>query len=533
MSSLRLPWLVAATVFVFCFKEPAAVATVVDDVPAAIQQILAAGGAGPATDAAALKTFYEQRNYLPVWIDSAGTGARAQSLLQGLRQAGRDGLEPADYDPGALAAAGAADAATLASADVALNGILLRYASDVSRGRTLASKAGPMQSFTPKPFDPLQVLNNAAAAPDPGGYVQSLSPTSPLYLGLRESLDRHRALAAAGGWPSLPDGPTLVPGAVDERVSALRARLQVSGDLAGAPSARSSTHYDDDVRNAVIRFQQRHGLAPDGSVGPQTREALNVSVEARIRQLLANLERVRWLPEDLGDTHVLVNVPAFDLAVVQGGLTVMQMRVIVGRPSRATPIFSSEIVEVEVNPFWYVPPTILREDKLPILRSNPGALASQGIRVIGADGTQLDPRLIDWSQVSANRFPYKLRQDPGERNALGRIKFTLPNPYDVYLHDTPQRALFQQSARALSSGCVRVERPVDLAEFLLAGDWGRERIERAVASRRHQYIAVAKPVPVHLVYITAWRDQAGLVHFRNDLYNLDGQSQARLARRLP
>ena len=537
MSSLRLPWLIAASLFVVFFKEPAAVATVVDDVPTAIQHVLESGpaisGVGRPVDTAALGAFYQQRDYRPVWADSSGIGARAQSLLEVFREAGRDGLVPADYDPGSAAITSAADATALAAADVALNDALLRYASDVSRGRVPSGKAGRPQSLTPKQFQAMQVLNDAASAPDPKTYLQSLSPANPLYLGMRESLDKYQALAAAGGWPSFPDGPTLIPGAEDARVPALRLRLQLTGDLASTPSPHPSIQYDDEIRKAVIRFQERHGLAPDGSVGPQTREALNIPVDARIRQLVVNLERARWLPEDLGDTYVLVNLPAFDLVVVRGGAWVMQMRVIVGRPSRPTPTFSSEIVNVEVNPFWYVPPTILREDKLPILRSNPGALAAQGIRVISPGGMELDPRQIDWSQVSASRFPYILRQDPGERNALGRLKFTLPNQYDIYLHDTPQRALFQLSTRALSSGCIRVERPIELAEFLLGGDWPRDRIERAVASRRHQYLTLGTPVPVHLVYLTAWRDHAGQVQFRNDLYNLDVQSIAQLDRRRP
>jgi murein L,D-transpeptidase YcbB/YkuD len=525
----------ACLVFIFV-QEPVRAEAILDgmpdSMPAAVQRVLELAAAATATvtvagkpiDVEPLRMFYEQRQNAPAWVEPVGANVRAHALLKALRDAAQDGLDPTEYDPGPLVTSGYGTE-TLAVSDVALSAALLRYALDVRQGRTMLSKPDQHPPLTLKPVDPVQILSAAAVAPDPKLFVEGLAPADPFYQGLRQALAGYRVLAAAGGWTTLPDGPKLAVGHIDPRVPILRFRLEVTGDLPAGTYVRSENRFDDDLRQALSRFQARHGLPADGVLGPRTRDALNVPADARVRQLLVNLERARWLPEELGDPYVLVNMAAFQLEVVEAGRPALDMRVVVGRPARSTPAFSDEITYLELNPYWHVPRTILIEDKLPILRSNPGVLTAQGIRVIAPGGVRVDPTVIDWSTVSARNFPYTLRQDPGERNALGRIKFMFPNAYDIYLHDTPSRGLFRRPMRAFSSGCIRVERPLDLAEYLLRanGDWSRERIQRAIAAGKNRSVTLAKPVPVHLLYLTAWMGRDGRVQFRDDFYNRDGR----------
>ena len=303
----------------------------------------------------------------------------------------------------------------------------------------------------------------------------------------------------------------------------LRLRLQLTGDLAADAQGHPQSRYDDDVHRAVRRFQQRHGLPANGIVDEQTRAVLNIPVQERIRQILANLERARWLPDDLGDPHVLVNLADFALHVTERGRDVLRMRVVIGDPETITPVFSDKISYIEINPYWNVPRSIAVKEKLPVLKRNPGALKAQNIRLLGPGGEEIDPATINWSAVNANNFNYRLRQDPGERNALGRIKFMFPNPYGVYLHDTPSRALFRRQVRAFSHGCIRIEKPIELATFLLRDKegWGRARILQTIAQGNNRAIVLRNPVSVHLVYLTAWLDGEGETQFRDDHYNLD------------
>jgi L,D-transpeptidase YcbB len=531
MHAHRFPWLLAVTAVFLILREPLLAAEAPTPLAAAVQRTLEATGpiligAGKPVETEALKTFYEQRQNVPLWVDATGLNSRGQALLRAFEGSARDGLDPADYDPGAAVRA-AAETDQLAATELGLSASLLRYATDIRRGRAVPEKMDDDQRIAPRPIDPAQVLAGAATAPDVNVYVASLAPADPFYLGLRQALDRYRAIAAAGGWPAIPAGGKLALGSNDARVSDLRRHLQLTGDLAAEPTGQVSTRYDETVRQAVRRFQERHGLSATGDVNAGTLQALNVPVSTRIRQILINLERARWLPEDLGDPYVLVNMAAFELDVVEAGKPVLEMRVVVGERENETPVFSDEISYIEINPYWNVPKSIAYKEKLPQLRRNPNALAAQNIKVIGPGGTPINPASIDWSTVGAN-FPYRLRQEPGPRNALGRIKFMFPNPYDVYLHDTPSRALFKRQVRAFSHGCIRVEKPMELAEFLLRGSWSRERIQKAIDAGKNRAITLMKPVPVHLVYLTAWVDPEGMVQFRDDLYNRDARLVAAL-----
>lgn len=361
--------------------------------------------------------------------------------------------------------------------------------------------------------------------------------TRPYQQDLETALAIYGAIAERGGWPSFAAGESLRLGDSDSRVPILRRVLAATGDLPardqsgfasvkaglveGGDSARTD-QFDPLLDRAVRAFQDRHGLEVDGVVGPRTRAALNVGVDRRIAQIRANLERVRSLatPEA---RYVLVNAGGQTVTLIEDGAAVLSMRAIVGLPSRQTPDLSSRITTIEFNPFWNVPDRIALLDILPKVKRDPGYLAERKIRVFSGWNDQeriLDPDAIDWSRLGQGNLPYRLRQDPGPRNALGRIKFTFPNRHGVFMHDTPDRHLFDRPMRNFSSGCIRIEQPVELATALLAADqrWTRSEIEAAIDTGETRKVELREPVPIHLVYVTVWLDRLGRVQLRDDVY---------------
>lgn len=341
---------------------------------------------------------------------------------------------------------------------------------------------------------------------------------------LEGALAHYRLLAAQGGWPPVPAGPVLREGVRDERIPLLRERLVASADLAASAGGREAA-FDGTLKEAVQRFQRRHGLAADGQVGAKTLRALNVPVSERIRQLTASLERCQALPPLLERRHVVVNIADFSLKLYEEGRLRLQMPVIVGRPYRQTPVFHSRISSLVLNPSWNVPKSITTRDLLPKVKKNPEYLRQMGFRILRdwKGGAEIDPATIDWASLVPARFPYRLRQDPGPANALGRLKFFFPNPYDVYLHDTPSQELFQQDARAFSSGCIRIGRPLELAAYLLQGTalGTSDALEAAISRGGTRTLGVPRPIAISVVYMTAWVDPEGILHFRPDIYNRD------------
>jgi murein L,D-transpeptidase YcbB/YkuD len=310
----------------------------------------------------------------------------------------------------------------------------------------------------------------------------------------------------------------------DARVVQLRQRLMSSGDL--TLEGPDPEIYDTALVQAVERFQLRHGLEADGVVGAKTLEALNAPVQQRIDQILINMERWRWMPDDLGDRYILVNLAGFELDVVEDGSTVLDMRVVVGKTYRRTPVFSGRMTYLDFNPYWHVTPTIARKDILPKIQADPGFLKTDGMRVFdgwGEDAREINPEIVDWSLIEPKTLTFKFRQDPGPKNALGRVKFMFPNQFNVYLHDTPSRDLFQRTVRTFSSGCIRVERPLELAEYLLHDDpgWSRARIDSVIAAGKALTVVLPKAIPVHLTYSTVWFGEGGTLHFRDDIYGRD------------
>lgn len=470
-----------------------------------------------------IRSVYPERDYVPIWTDASGLNSRGKRLLDWLTdEIPRHGLRAADYHVNAIEALQRAHGVgALVDVELALSDAFVLAGSDLLSGRLNAETLDPEWIAMPRRRDLAAVLGDAAARPDPDAALERLVPRDPGYRRLVDRLAALQRLRDAGGWPAVEPGPTLREGDSGARTDQLVRRLAASSDL-----TQHADSFDADVTAAVQRFQRRHGLEPDGVVGPATLAALNVPVQARIDQIIVNLERWRWLPETLGARYLAVNIAAFELTAMDAGRPVLSMRVVVGRPYRRTPVFSGTLSYLVLNPDWEVPRTIAVQDKLPLIKRDPSYLAQQNFTLLkgwGAEERVIDPSSVDWSKVTAGNFGYRLRQAPGPNNALGRIKFMFPNKFSVYLHDTPARELFAKESRSFSSGCIRLQRPVDLAEWLLADDpaWGRAAIERAIGSGTQQTVRLRRPTPVHLLYWTAWVDDQGELNFREDIYDRD------------
>jgi murein L,D-transpeptidase YcbB/YkuD len=484
-----------------------------------------------------LAEFYARRGYQPAWDDSQ----RVAGLRTLIGRAAEHGLDPEDFFASHLQepAQPASGPEARADFDLLLTEALIRYGYQLHFGKVDPTVMEPAWNFRrgfANDADPVSALADAVAAPSLQEYLESRLPGGPWYRQLQLALARYRAMVAAGGWPTVPGGPVLRPGDRDARVPVLRQRLRVEGDLPAELEAADAEGFDADLAAAVQRFQERHALARDGSVGARTLEALNVPAQSRVDQLRLSLERVRWLADDVPDTYVVVNVAGFRVGFVRGHELAWSSRVVVGRAARQTPIFGGLMTYIDLNPTWTVPPTILREDILPKLRRDPGYLARENISVIDRNGRTVDPRGIDWKAYGRS-IPYSLRQEPGPANSLGRIKLMFPNRYAVYLHDTPAKTLFDKPERDFSSGCIRVDDPLALAALVLDDpQWDRGALEAAIATGKTRRVQLRKPMPVLLVYLAAVADRSGTVRFYRDVYDrdaallaaLDGPVQLRL-----
>lgn len=478
----------------------------------------------------ALPAFYGRRAWAPAWTGDGRLSPCAEGLLAGIADAESDGLEPEDYhlEPALRLVRAARDGEVtpeeLAHLDLLLTDAFLTLGAHLLHGRVDPERMEADWLANRRQRDMGAVLEAALAQGDVAGTLAALRPTQPGYRGLRSALAEIRAVAADGGWGTVPAGAALHPGDDDPRVPAIRRRLAAAGDL--GPGGGTGTLYDAGLAAAVARFQHRHGLDADSVTGARTLAALNVPAEARARQVAVNLERWRWLPDDLGRTHIRVNIADYRVEVREGGEVQLEMRAVVGRDYRQTPMFSGSMTYLVLAPYWHVPPGIAAADKLPEVQRNPGYLAAQRMVLLDrATQHAVDPATVDFAAMSGAEFNrrYRLRQDPGPLNALGRVKFMFPNRHNVYLHDTPSPELFLRTERAFSSGCIRLERPMELADFLLRGnpEWPPERIRSVAAGAKETPVLLAEPVPTHLLYWTAFVDGDGRLHFRPDLYDRD------------
>jgi murein L,D-transpeptidase YcbB/YkuD len=492
--------------------------------PAALQVT----GAVPQEFSADVARFYAERQYRPLWFNGVQPGAKAAALLAVLGQAEAEGLNPADYAPAALRQACGAD---LLACELRLTDSLLRYTRDVAYGALRAVDTDPNWHIPQRMLPAAELLDQVAASSDLAALLQQLPPSHAAYRQLRTALAERRQTAAIRGF-ALPAGPSLRPGDRDDRVMALRERL--GADRPALLGSADAAYFDAPLAAAVVAFQARHGLDEDGIVGTRTLAALNVTPEERIAQIRLNMERWRWLPRDLGDSHILVNLAGFDLTLVQAGEPTLRLRAISGRPDRTSPAFASRINRLVINPDWTVPRRLAVEDMLPQLQRDPLALQAKGIVILRRqDGVlvEVDPAGIDWRSYHKNNFPFVLQQLPGPHNSLGLIKFAMPNPFDIYIHDTPAKALFSKKIRTLSSGCIRVDQSLQLASRLLGDnpDAAMHTLQEAIERGETTSLPVSPQLPVYLVYLTAWVDEQGNLQFRNDVYGRDLQMRDRFA----
>ena len=481
--------------------------------------------------------FYGINGNMAAWSDPA-TVTRMLAAIESVRA---DGLDPEDYHVSALATLGPglpADPVDLARRDVLLTDALYVMLYHLAFG-----KADPNRLDKDWNFDDLyetldladtqtrEELAVRAVAAVTKGEVDELfaraRPDQAVYEALRAAYAIHLELAAAGGWPEVPAGATLREGDDDPRVAVLRTRLARTRDL--APGQATGSAYDAELTAAVLRFQARHGLDTDGAVGPRTLAALNVSAAERADQLRVNLERARWVMSyDNGGNFVLVNISGFYTWLVRKNELVWASRVQVGKPYTRSPVFTGTMTYLEFNPTWTVPASIANRSILPAVKKDPGYLAAKDMVLLDNQGNEIPPETVDWNTVT--RMPCTVRQNPGPQNALGRVKFIFPNKHAVYLHDTPSRQHFSRSTRAFSSGCIRVENPLELAALLLddQSGWDRDRIDAVMASGKRTTVRLTDPLPVFLIYWTAFVMADGQVNFREDIYGRDAPVLATL-----
>jgi murein L,D-transpeptidase YcbB/YkuD len=475
-------------------------------------------------DTDALRAVYEERHYAPLWVTGTRADQRTREVAAVLADAGAEGLDPRWYHTEAIGRRlGATDPDGIVQLELLLSDGVLRYAEHQTRGVTPPAPGDPEAAFEPPPLGPSEILLSIARASDPAEQLRALAPAQADYRRLRAALARYREIEKDGGWPVIPDGPKLRVGMSDPAVPVLRRRLSLTGEI---DAASGSKQYDAALAVAVRTFQQRNGLAADGVLGPATRAELNMPVGRRIEQIIVNMERWRWVGP-LGERYVKVNVPAFTLEMVEDGHTVLTMPVVVGKTTDRTPLFSAEIRSLVFNPSWHIPPRIVREEILPKARNDAAYLDRQGyvVRHVPARAPSGDD-----GGAEAVQTVMRLRQPPGPKNPLGRVKFNMPNVFGVYLHDTPSRGTFAARRRALSHGCVRLGKAMDLADALMtpSGGWSAERRQRLLSNWDTRTIALSVPTPVHVLYQTAWTDDAGAVHFRPDLYGRDDALEKQL-----
>jgi murein L,D-transpeptidase YcbB/YkuD len=480
--------------------------------------------------------FYETRQFQPAWRESS----RLDALVAAIEGLTDDGLDPAAYHLESLRSyrldVRIGSALTLedrADLDLLATDAFMLAAHHLYLGKVDPQQLSPQWNFTERPFEierGLAMLSERLAAGRVRETLDAARPQHAWYQRGRERLREYRALAARGGWPTVPEGPTLRPGMVDARVPVLRRRLAITHDFIAPAQATEPDLYDVALEAGVKAFQERHGLTADGVVGAGTLRAMNVPVSARIDQIRVNLERGRWALHEIKGDFVLVDVAGFHVSYFRADEPVWTSKVVVGRDQRETPVFRSTITYVVFNPTWTIPPGILVKDKLPELRRNPGALRRMHIRVLDGSGREVDPYAIEWQRYGPDRLPpYQFRQDPGPDNALGLVKIMFPNPYFVYLHDSPAKSLYEQDQRTFSSGCIRVQRPFELAQLLLADpQWDQAAIEAVIAKGETRTVSLATPVPVLILYWTAQPRPDGQVIFHNDVYDRDAPLLAAL-----
>ncbi|MBO6575619.1 MAG: L,D-transpeptidase family protein [Rhodothermales bacterium] len=472
-----------------------------------------------------IQQFYAANAYRAAWMDGPEPTRLAEMLMREIEASEQDGFRPEAFGLTALH-----EATELVeedpvprnavAAELEFSRAFIQFAGAHLEGRVDPRGLGSEVYLTVPRAQMDSILTEVLSGSPPRSLRTLLVPESPRYENLVDALARYREIADRGGWQPVSDGDELIrPGDLDPRVPALRARLSASGDLASG--AMSDSTFDGAIQSALARFQERNGLVVDSTVGPATLAALNTTVEERIRQIEMSMERLRWLPRDLGDRHIFVNIPEFKVYGYDEGRESLEMRVVVGSEygGRETPVFQDEMDHVVFNPYWNVPRSITMGEILPNVKEDPGYLASRGYEGVDGDGDVVPGAAVTVDDIESGAV--RIRQQPGTNNALGQVKYMFPNRHAIYLHDTPADHLFSEAERDFSHGCIRLEDPPGFGEYVLGQEgWGLLDVESAIASNERQVVRLSETIPVYIMYLTAFEDD-GLIAFRGDIYDND------------
>ncbi len=512
--------------------QPAAVSAALED---RLNQLETAGridvGDARIVSQQALPEIYESNGFQPFWT------AQGLAELRGLiADVSKDGLTPEDYHLATLTKlapdVGGSDALAQAQVDILATDAFYLLLYHLYFGKVDPVSFHPAWNFDSRPGVDLNLaplVKDALSQGQAGRAIAQARPNNWLYDRMRAALAEYRTLDANGGWMPVPAGEGLKIGSRGSRVVALRRRLAVSGELTG--QRLDNELFDEPLAAAVRAFQEDHRLVSDGMVSAATLKEINVPVSGRIGQIRVNLERGRWVPHEISASDlVIVDVAGFQVSFLRNRAVTWRGKAQVGKSYRQTPIFKSTIDHVVFNPTWTVPPGILAKDILPAVRRDPAALAKKKLQVIDSQGRPVDPASIDWSQYTGRNFPYMLRQGPGPDNALGLVKIMFPNTHQVYLHDTPSKGLFDKNERAFSSGCIRVERPFELAKLLLndPANWNDTTIDAVLKDGATRTVRLKTPVPVLIMYWTIDPTAEGRPVFKRDPYDRDPKLLAAL-----
>ncbi|WP_416897726.1 MAG: L,D-transpeptidase family protein [Minwuia sp.] len=467
----------------------------------------------------ALRAAYAQYLFEPIWTAESAHDlydTAADSFSRGI-VIEDGGLQQIDD---LIERRNSADPAVAAEADIGLSTIFLRLAGEVSNGLSDEGEAAEPRRFGPNQAKLTRAIVNAGNGSIEAA-LDSLEPEHPQFSKLKSALEQYRGIADRGGWLAIPAGGIVREGERDARIPALRERLAVEGFGDGRPMLMDQPdRFDAGTVTALKAFQRRHGLEDDGVLGPNTLEALNESVESKIDRIVDTMYRLRK-QGDFGERHVWVNIPSFTAEGWNAGHREISMKTIVGRPDRQTPIFSDEVEYVVTSPKWNVPVSILRRDKMPKLREDASYARQNNFRVFErASGAEVSAYSVNWNDPSSAKR-YKLVQEPGDNNALGQLKIIFPNQYSVYMHGTPSVHLFEEAKRTFSSGCVRLERPEDMAKWIASRDpvLRPEQVDEKLSRKDHKWMGVGERIPVHITYFTVTADGDGGVNFWRDVYD--------------
>lgn len=480
-----------------------------------------------------LTRIYNTTGVRSLWVTGEGPNEKGRIIFGYLKDSYQHGLDPKEYKVDRMLQLWSTrDVKYLAELDTLITYNLVKYIHDISYGvlKPLESDPELFAEAGDKDFNPVVAIKHVLATSDLNKYLAGLPPQNQHYLALKAGLAHYRQMAEKGDWVPVPEGASLHPGDIDERIKAVRKRLQSTDPLLETPRDTVASIYDPWLQQAVLTFQRQHGLTADGVIGKNTIAALNISIAEKIASIRINMARWRWQAHDLGNKYVLVNIANFNLKAFQDGKIVLDIPVIVGEEQHQTPVFSGTIKYLDINPFWNIPTSIAQKEELPELRKNKKYLVERHVRLFSSwqdDAVELDSTVINWHTISEGQIAgYKLRQDPGPWNALGKIKFVFPNQYSVYMHDTPAHYLFGRTKRDFSHGCIRVSKALSLAIFLLKDhpeNWPIEKVKEYYNQDQREVIRLSHPVPIHITYQTTWVDEDGTMHFNRDIYERDAQ----------